>query len=258
MQDRESCCRRDGARASTAWSCRGSTDRTSGRRGRSRRPRDRSSSGKPMAEPSTTRGQLMPVVTQRRRSVCTTRVFSFARPKCITLSSASNCRRTCRVTSSLRWCWVKLTVSTPCAATRRSTAATNASVFGATPAVEARRRPKWPRRYHTTPPMRCNCGTQTLRYIRSMCPLSSTPCSRRTSRTLCGNFKSGSGHPRGHRTPLSFERVPLWDWPGRLDRSHLTPQHRPPRARPYHSSVGGAALSDLRRLPLSFTTSRRF
>src|SRR5258705_7706115 len=54
-------------------------------------------------------------------------------------SSASNRCRYCWVMSSLRWCLPKLTRSTPCSAINFSMLATNATVLGATVAVEAKR-----------------------------------------------------------------------------------------------------------------------
>ena len=81
----------------------------------------------------------MPVRAQRRRSVRTTRAFSGPRPMYSTPSSPSKLFRYCCVTSSLRWCFEKLTSLTRASSANRSTAAKNAVVFGATVAVDAKR-----------------------------------------------------------------------------------------------------------------------
>src|SRR5262245_32558914 len=92
-------------------------------------------------------------------------------------------------------------------------AATNVSVFGAKVAVEAKRWPRCPRRYHTTTPTGWSCGTYTFRYMRSMHSLSSTTWCRSTWLTLCGRVIVGSGRPRGLRTPSRFERQYRWASP---------------------------------------------
>ncbi|MFH0344233.1 MAG: hypothetical protein ACHBNF_19420 [Chromatiales bacterium] len=60
---------------------------------------------------------------------------------------------------ALRWLFRKLTTSIRWRLTNRSIAPTNAALFGATAAVDANFWPRCPRRYHTTPPILCNCGT---------------------------------------------------------------------------------------------------
>src|SRR5947209_7287072 len=73
---------------------------------------------------------------------------------------------------------------------------TNASLIGTTAVVDAKRWPLCTRRYPTTAPTVCKCGTYTLRYIRSIASSSSTTWSRSTSATDRATLIPDSGRPR--------------------------------------------------------------
>src|SRR5258705_14012605 len=64
-----------------------------------------------------------------------------------------------------------------------SICAMNALVIGSINALDAKRWPRWNRKKLAMPPARCNAGTYTFKYIRSIPSTSNVTCSWRTSAT---------------------------------------------------------------------------
>src|SRR5580658_1127026 len=85
-----------------------------------------------------------------------------------------------------------------------SICAMNALVIGSISALEANRWPRWNRKKLATPTARCNAGTYTFKYIRSIPSTSNVTCSLTTSATVCGKLIFGSG-----TTPILRDRLPL-------------------------------------------------